>query len=409
MCRPSRLRRAEGVLVAIALAMAAVHVEAAPEDGGIATLLCLSDGNATTSAADTIQACIDRAPSRSTVEIPSGKYVLNHQIVISAPVTLRTAAGATPVSCVTAPETCAVLVAAPDLAERWGVLVVQSTTEVRLEHFIIDGNRAARTTSPAAQFCVDGDNAYGFNVSVLECEGCSVEDLISRNALCGTGMVWTGGGASIERSAFLSNGDAATRSLWADGLTALYAPRSIIRHNIFENNSDVALIVGFGVDSRIERNAIMQRTQPSFAGLMLDNFNSNDRTARGDFRGAVVANNTIDCGPQLCTFGIQIGPRPWYPTNNILGGEVHDNIVMGAKIGINVDGAGDRDAPTAIFGNTVDAPQSGSYFVECPRPIPAESMNISPTSIIDRRNEDTRTGSHLSDSCQLSSKLSTEP
>ena len=405
----SRLRRANRLVLAVAFASAAVRLEAAPQNDGPATLPCFSDVDATTSAADAIQACIDRAPAGATVEIPSGKYILNHQIVISTPVTLRTADGASAASCVTAPETCAELTAAPELAERWGMLVVQSTREVRLEHFIIDGNRSARTTSPAAQFCVDGDNAYGFNVSVLECEECGVEDLISRNALCGTGMVWTGAGASIERSAFLSNGDAATRSMWADGLTALYAPRSIIRDNIFENNSDVALIVGFGVDSRVERNAIVQRTQPSFAGLMLDNFNSNDRTARGDFRGAVVANNTIDCGPQLCTFGIQVGPRPWYPTNNIAGGEVHDNIVMGAKIGINVDGAGDRDAPTAIFSNTVDPPMPGSYFAECSHPIPAEWMNISPTSIIDRRNEDTRTGSHLSDSCQLSSKLSTEP
>jgi hypothetical protein len=391
------------------VATAAAHLEAAPQDGRLATRPCFSEVDAATSAADAIQACLDRAPAASTVEIPPGNYVLNHQIVISAPVTLRTAAGADTASCVSAPDACAVLVAAPELAARWGVLVVQSTTDVRLEHFIIDGNRTARSTSPAAQFCVDGDNAYGFNVSVLECERCSVEDVISRNALCGTGMVWTGAGARIERSAFLSNGDAATRSMWADGLTALYAPRSIIRDNTFDNNSDVALIMGFGVDARIEHNAIEQRTQPSFAGLMLDNFNSNDRTARGDFRGAVVANNTIDCGPQLCTFGIQVGPRPWYPTTNIVGGEVHDNTVMGAKIGINVDGAGDRDAPTVIFGNTVDPPRSGSYFAECSRPIPAEWMNISPTSIIDRRHEDTRTGSHLSDSCQLSSKLSTEP
>jgi hypothetical protein len=246
-------------------------------------------------------------------------------------------------------------------------------------------------------------------VNVVECDGCVVEDLVSRNALCGTALGWTGANATIERSAFLSNGDAATKSMWSDGLTLLYAPRSTIRENTFENNSDVALIIGFGVDSRIEHNTIRQQTQPSFAGLMLDNFNSDDRSIRGDFRGGVAADNAVDCGPQLCTFGIQVGPRPWYQTPNIIGGELHDNTVKGAKIGINVDGAGERDAPTAIYNNRVESVPAGAYFSKCPLPIPADWMNIAPTSFVDRRDEQTPVGSHLSDFCQLSSNLSMKP
>ena len=393
------------LIVAIVLGTVALRLYAAPQDGPV-PLMCVPDTPEAASAADAIQACIDRAPALSTVEIAAGNYVLNHQIVISRPLTVRTAPTGDARPCVAAPEQCAVLVAAPEFADQWGLLVVRSTTGVRLERLIIDGNRAARTSSPAALSCANGDNTYGFNVNVVECDGCVVEDLVSRNALCGTALGWTGANATIERSAFLSNGDAATKSMWSDGLTLLYAPRSTIRENTFENNSDVALIIGFGVDSRIEHNTIRQQTQPSFAGLMLDNFNSNDRSVRGDFRGAVVANNTIDCGAQLCTFGIQVGPRPWYPTMNIIGGEVRDNVVNGAKIGVNVDGAGDRDAPTAVFSNTVESPSSGSYFAACPQPIPAEWMNIAPTSFVDRRNEQTSTGSHLSDSCQLFSKLS---
>jgi hypothetical protein len=394
------------MIVAIVLGTAVVRLHAAPQDDGRAALMCVPDTVEAASAADGIQACIDRAPALSTVEIPAGNYVLNHQIVISTPLTLRTAPTDDSRSCVAAPERCAVLVAAPDFADQWGLLVVRQTTAVRLERLIIDGNRAARTGSPAGLSCANGDNTYGFNVNVLECDGCVVEDLVSRNALCGTALGWTGANATIQRSAFMSNGDAATKSMWSDGLTLLYAPRSTIRENTFENNSDVALIIGFGVDSHIDHNTIRQQTQPSFAGLMLDNFNSNDRNVRGDFRGAVVANNTIDCGAQLCTFGIQIGPRPWYPTTNIIGGEVRDNVVKGAKIGINVDGAGNRDAPTAVFDNTVESPSIGSYFAVCPQPIPAEWMNIAPTSLVDRRDEQTATGSHLSDSCQLWSKLS---
>lgn len=402
-----RLKHAD-IIVAIALITAAVRVEAAPQGEVGATITCPTDADENVSSADAIQACIDRAPALSIVEIPAGTYVLNHQIEVSSPITLRTATGSGTASCVAVPEGCAVLVAAADFPDQWGLLVVRSTANVRLEHLLIDGNRKARIDSASARSCTNGDNTYGFNASVLECEGCRVTDLVSRNALCGTGMVWVGANATIERNAFMSNGDAGMRSMWSDGLTLLSAPHSAIRENTFENNSDVALIIGFGVDSRVERNAIRQQTQPSFAGLMLDNFNSNDRSVRGDFRGAVVANNTIDCGTQLCTFGIQVGPRPWYPTSNIIGGEVHDNIVKGAKIGINVDGAGERDAPIAIFNNTVEPAPPGAYFATCAQPIPAAWMNIAPTSIVDRRNEETSTASHLSDSCQLSSNLAND-
>jgi Right handed beta helix region len=406
MSRWSRLKHA-GLMVAAVLATAAVRLHAAPQGETAPTVACEPDGNENVPPADAIQTCIDRAPARSIVEIPAGKYVLNHQIVVSTPITLRGAVGGAS-SCVAAPDECAVLVAAPDFADQWGLLVVRSPTHASLERLVIDGNRAERTESAAARFCVNGDNTYGFNAGVFECEGCRLDDVVSRNAVCGTGMVWTGGNATIEHSAFVSNGDAATRSMWSDGLTVLSAPRSTIRDNTFENNSDVGLIIGHGIDSRVERNAIRQRTQPAFAGLMLDNFNSSDRSAHGDFRGAVIANNTIDCGAQLCTFGIQVGPRPWYASNNIIGGELHDNVVKGAKIGINVDGAGDRDAPTAIFSNSVEPAPPGSYFATCAQPIPAPWMNIAPTSFVDRRNEETKAGSHLSDFCQLSSNLAVD-
>jgi hypothetical protein len=401
---PRRLKHA-APLVAVFLATAAVRLDAAAPQGEAGpTVACDPGSDENMLPADAIQACIDRAPASSTVEIPVGKYVLNHQVVISSPLTLRGAAGRAS-SCVAEPEDCALLVAAPEFADQWGLLVVRSTTHARLERLVLDGNRTERTESAAARFCVNGDNTYGFNAAIFDCEGCRVEDLVSRNAVCGTGMVWTGANATIEHSAFLSNGDSLTASMWSDGLTLLSAPRSTIRENTFENNSDVALIIGYGVDSRVEHNTIRQRTQPAFAGLMLHSFNSDDRATSGDFSGAVIANNAIDCGAHLCTFGIQVGPRPWDSTTNIVGGELHDNIVKGAKIGINVDGAGHRDAPTVIFSNSVEAAPPGSYFATCTQPIPAAWMNIAPTSIVDRRNEETKAASHLSDWCQLWSNL----
>src|SRR5215470_7740266 len=136
-------------------AAAVVPVDAAPQlqdNGPIgAPILCQPDNQP--SAADALQECIDRAPAFSTIEVPPGIYVLRHQIVISAPITIRTAgAAAGDPLCTNAPDQCATLVASPDLVDQWGLLVVRSTTHVRLEHLVIDGNRAARTASAAAQF-----------------------------------------------------------------------------------------------------------------------------------------------------------------------------------------------------------------------------------------------------------------
>jgi hypothetical protein len=274
-----------------------------------------------------------------------------------------------------------------------------------LEHLVLDGNREARLASVAAQRCQAGRTTAGFNAAVLGCVRCALDDVVSRNALCGTGMVWGGAQAVIRRSEFRANGDATTPRMWADGLTLIYAPESEIRNNRFVDNSDIGLIIGYGVRSRIEQNLIVQRAQAAFAGLMLNNFNSRDLSAQGDFRGAVVAGNRIDCGSRLCVFGIQVGPRPWYPSQNIVGGEVRGNEVRGAKVGINVDGAGMRRMPVAVFANTVlDAP-AGARFSDCARPIPAEWMNIAPTSVVDRRDDLAPTGAHLSDPCQLWSRL----
>jgi hypothetical protein len=364
-------------------------------------MICHPDARGPFAAADIIQECINRAPAFSSIEIPPGRYLLTHQVVVSTPLTIRTAgSGGTSLSCAGGSDQCAVLVAAPDLLATWGPLFVWSTNNVTLEHLVIDGNREARTSSPASRLCLKGQNVFGFNATFLNCLNCGLDDVVSRNALCGTGMLWSGAQGTIQHSAFLANGSAASR-MWSDGLTLIYAPRSVIRANQFEDNSDIGLIIGYGVQSRIEDNVVRQRAQAAFAGLMLDNFNTDNLAIQGDFRGAVVVNNVIDCGPQLCVFGIQVGPHPWYPSNNIVGGELFGNAVRGAKIGINVDGAGVWRAPTAIFANSVDPAPAGSYFLECAQPIAAEWMNVSPTSIVDRRDEATRVGSHLSDWCQL--------
>ncbi len=376
-------------------------IDAGRDDRTVPQLMvCHPDARGAFAAADVLQECINRAPPFSSIEIPPGRYLLTHQVVVSTPLTIRTAgSGGSSLSCAGGSDQCAVLVAAPNLLVMWGLVTVWSTNNVTLEHVVIDGNRAARTASAAAELCLR-NNAFGYNASVVGCFECGLDDVVSANALCGSGMVWDGAQATIQRSAFRANGSAAT-GLWSDGLTLIYAPRSVIRANEFADNSDIALIMGYGVQSRVEQNVVRQRMQSAFAGLMLDNFSSDNLTIRGDFRGAVIAHNTIDCGPQLCVFGIQVGPHPWYPSKNIIGGELHDNDVRGAKIGINVDGAGVWRAPIAIFANSVTAAPSGSSFTACAQPIATEAINVAPTSVVDRRDDLTPAGSHLSDWCQL--------
>src|SRR5262245_55301282 len=122
------------ICVGIALTVAVFPVTAAPRGQDRASFVCQPRDQLR--ATDAIQQCVDRAPAFSTLELPPGVYVLDHQIVVSSPLTIRTA-GATGSSCVVGPDVCAVLIAAPGLADRWGLMVVRSTTNVRLEHLVI--------------------------------------------------------------------------------------------------------------------------------------------------------------------------------------------------------------------------------------------------------------------------------
>ena len=131
-------------------------------------MICHPDARGPFAAADIIQECINRAPAFSSIEIPPGRYLLTHQVVVSTPLTIRTAgSGGTSLSCAGGSDQCAVLVAAPDLLATWGPLFVWSTNNVTLEHLVIDGNREARTSSPASRLCLKGQNVFGFNARVM--------------------------------------------------------------------------------------------------------------------------------------------------------------------------------------------------------------------------------------------------
>jgi hypothetical protein len=336
----------------------------------------------------TLQACIDRAGAGERIEVAPGTWVLDRQLLIRKTLTLATTGVAAPfATCRANPGACATFIASPDFSGDGGLLRIESADAVRLEHLVIDGNRAARLASPAAAACAAGNNRAGYNASAEGCADCALFDVVSQNALCGTGFEWTGRRARIEQSTFRDNGDAGNRNMWADGLTALHVPGSHIAGNEFSDNSDIGLIVGHAPGSLIARNRIVQRRQHAFAGLMLDNFNSGDLEERGDFRGAVVTANSVDCGREKCGFGINLGPHAWYDSRNIVGGEVMGNTVSGANVGISIDGAGTEDWPIEVYSNTVRLVREAASFPLCHRMNETSALDVAPDSVVNRRGD----------------------
>jgi hypothetical protein len=283
--------------------------------------------------------------------------------------------------------TCAVLKALPTFnANVRGFLAVESTTDVTIDHLILDGNRAARLGTAAAAGCSGGTNGWGFNAHMHGCNFCCFTNNVNRNVLCGTSLEFTGSNATITNNVIRSNGQNSANNMWADGLTLLAADGATVTNNTLVDNSDVALILGSGVNALVQNNSISQPGQVVFAGLMLDNFNGG---TTGNFSGALVTGNTIDCGAaRNCHFGINLGPHPWYLSANIFGGDMHGNSVASARHGINVDGAGTAGAPLLLYGNTVTnpAPSPGS-FLGCTHATSA--ININTADSVVNRNGDT--------------------
>ena len=291
------------------------------------------------------------------------------------------------------------------------------------DHIVLDGNRGARlSTGPGiscgAQWA--GHAAEGrepaYNAGVHDCDGCRFIGFASINALCGTGLEFSGPDALFERALFASNGDHFGRQSgmeghkWSDGLTVNSGPRCTITDSVFMDNSDINLIVAEGLGGTIERNTVRMVNGAAFGGIMLDTFNS---PAASNFSGANVTsaeptaqslapckpwpddrvraqvkNNTVDCGTR-CHYGIEIGGLPWYPNATIRGpATVAENTIGGAGFLLNCDVAGVAGEPVTVAKNTlvggcVEAFPcvSGSVVYNCSR------LNIAPRSVVDREGE----------------------
>jgi len=329
-------------------------------------------------ASDAIQACLDATGTSGELALPPGVYRVTSMLRVGRGITLRTAGVASdaPACGVLGAPACATLRADANLLVTRGFVRLEDR-DVVVDHLVLDGNRQARLGSQAAQLCASGTNGPGFNAIAAGCVHCTFRMSATINALCGTGLEWNGPAAFIGGNLVRDNGDHTSSNMWSDGITITVTENAQVIANYFSDNSDVDLILGSNRGGTVAHNIVVHGRQDSFAGLMLDNFNG---TAPGDFTGAEVTSNSITCNGR-CDYGIQLGPHPWYPSANIVGGTVAGNTVAGARMGIDVDGAGTAGAPIIVTGNQVDATPSSATFLCGVRP--SSRFNVAQDSIVD--------------------------
>jgi hypothetical protein len=176
-------------------------------------------------------------------------------------------------------------------------------------------------------------------------------------ALCASGLEWDGDQCNIHNSLFSENGN--HQNAVSDGLTLLQCQNGLVTNNAFFDNSDVNFIMGCGTNTVVRNIEISMASAECFAGFMLDNFNN---AVCGNYQGLTAGNIQINCGTQLCDFGANFGPHPWYPSSNIVGGQVFNIAVVGAKQGINIAGAGTAAAPFVLMNATLGPTPASAHF-----------------------------------------------
>lgn len=279
--------------------------------------------------------------------------------------------------------------AAKDIRDTPLAMIVFSYTQnVKLQNVTIDGNLRERA---GAWYCDGTNNAYrGGNIHFDHVDDAVIDGVTTKNAVCGSGMHFSGKRARIINSNFINAGKPNTRHHWADGLTLLNCDQCVIADNLFQDATDIGLVFGGGRNTLITRN-VFRQTVPAFAAFAMDNFNG---TQSGDFTGTVVTGNHIDCALN-CNFAANLGPHAWYPSDNIRGGKFTGNTIQGGKIQILIGGAGTPDAPISVYANDlvpILEPGASAQF-SCGERI-TWPVIVSPDSIVNTRDEVVTAGFH---------------
>jgi hypothetical protein len=355
----------------------------APESRRIALCPGVSaDPTGLSDASAALQDCVDRTPDYGVLRLPFGVFRIDERVNVERPMTI-TSATTSAFPCLHPDGRCPVLLASERTEVEHGFLYFFGH-DIALDRVVIDGNRAARAGSGAAHRCFEGQGAYGVNASWL-CDQCSMTNSASVRGLCGTSISFDGGDARFLVNSFVDNGTSLYHNLWSDGLGLGHVPRAHVRGNYFFDNTDASLIAGRGENAVFELNTVIQREKLVFTALMLTNYAG---VESGDFRGAFLRNNAVDCGNRSCDFGLQIGHHSAVSgTPNTLGGNVYGNAIWYARQGVNVEGGGTPAAPVRIHGNTVYGAAPRGNFSCGDRDTSA--LNYSPDSTVDRAGEST--------------------
>ncbi len=330
-----------------------------------------------------LQYCIDMTPIGSTLEIPAGKYFVNHQIRIDRRITITTAGKSiTDPAAAASSDDYAELIASPALNEPGGMLYI--TDMEALHHVIINGNKTGRRGTLAYDFCASNtNNRYGFNAS-LRADDVQLVGNVFKNALGGTGLAVLGirHNLLISNNDFLSNGVHNQTGLWADGLTVIDLVDSRIEGNRFLDNTDIDFILGGAVNSVITGNEITHSSNAgtgAFAGLMLQKWSGSS----GNYSGSDISHNIIDGGPQrMIGSGIYLGSEGWYDQTpfgstvaNTTGASVHNNIVRNVQNGMYIAAQG-----FSVYENTYANAHGGTIRTSKGSVSSVAPIIISPTS-----------------------------
>lgn len=332
-----------------------------------------------------LQTCINAVPPYGTLSLPPGWYGMLTGVTIYHPIVLQTtgiAPGDSRICGVQLPYStsgCATLHAMSGCCQTGGLLVIASSAAgTVLNHIMVDGNRGGRVNSVQYNQCIQNVNNRGNGVNArFSASNITMQYSASINALCASGLEWTGDQCNIQHNFFASNGDHYTTNMWSDGLTLLQCRYGVLLDNYFQDNSDVNLILGCGTGSYVNGVSIMMQQAACYAGLMLDCF---DGSTCGDYTNFGATNITIDCGAQRCDFGANFGPLPWYAAPNIVGGTVDGMSVIGGKQGVNVGGAGTAASPFGIANVTVGGEAIGQAQFNCGLH-QTSAFNIDPASV----------------------------
>lgn len=296
--------------------------------------------NTSADATPAISECIGKTAGKGPLYLRAGTYLLLTPLIIDRTIAIETSpSGPGPACSKTTGVNCAVLAIGrmqPRLAA--GIMPIEiAAPNVRFHSLTLAGTGYEDTTWQR-RICLDQRNRPLGGGMRIKADGFEMTNVFLKGASCYTALEMMKGvkGAKLKDNVIGPNGAHNINDMWADGITIHEAEETVITDNVFQDNTDVQLILGGCIRCRITNNRFTHSrdfVHASFAELMLHAWPDTS----GDFSGSRVSGNNIDCGPsRRCGYGIMIGGEPWY-LSRAYGGTVKGNRIANALMAINVD------------------------------------------------------------------------